>query len=86
MIIMTSSLIVGKSADITRAYYSVIVALLICGAFLLAECGIALDPYNGIDERWVLLVTAFFIGPLQVCLRFIMLSVKDMIQWKNLGL
>jgi len=65
MIIMTASLIVGKSADITRAYYSVIIALLICGAFLLAECGIALDPYNGIEERWVLLVTAFFIGPLQ---------------------
>lgn len=65
IIIMCSSLIIGKQTDKTRAYYSVIIAMLVLGAFGLAECGVSLDANRGSDLRWSLLVVAALVGPLQ---------------------
>ena len=64
-VIMISSLVIGKQTDRTRAYYSVIIALLVCGAFALAECGVSLDADRGTDLRWTLIVVAALVGPLQ---------------------
>lgn len=64
-IIMISSLIVGKQTDKTRAYYSVTIAMLVLGAFGLAECGVSLDANNGRDLRWALIIVAALVGPLQ---------------------
>lgn len=64
-VIMISSLIVGKQTDKTRAYYSVTIAMLVFGAFGLAECGVSLDSNSGGDLRWTLIVVAALVGPLQ---------------------
>ncbi|KAG7338711.1 major facilitator superfamily transporter [Nitzschia inconspicua] len=64
-VIMISSLIIGKQTDKTRAYYSVTVAMLVLGAFGLAECGVSLDSDRGSDLRWSLVVVAALVGPLQ---------------------
>lgn len=64
-VIMISSLIVGKQTDKTRAYYSVTIAMLVLGAFSLAECGVSLDSDRGGDLRWTLIVVAALVGPLQ---------------------
>ena len=64
-VIMISSLIMGKATDHTRAYYSVILAMLVLGAFSLAECGVSLDADRGTDLRWTLIVVAALVGPLQ---------------------
>ncbi|KAL3918364.1 MAG: hypothetical protein SGILL_004272 [Bacillariaceae sp.] len=64
-VIMISSLIVGKQTDKTRAYYSVTIAMLVLGAFGLAECGVSLDSDRGSDLRWSLVVVAALVGPLQ---------------------
>jgi hypothetical protein len=65
VVIMISSLIVGKQTDKTRAYYSVTIAMLVLGAFALAECGVSLDADRGGDLRWSLIVVAALVGPLQ---------------------
>lgn len=65
LVIMISSLIMGKATDHTRAYYSVILAMLVLGAFSLAECGVSLDADRGTDLRWTLIVVAALVGPLQ---------------------
>jgi Major Facilitator Superfamily len=65
VVIMLSSLIVGKQTDKTRAYYSVTIAMLVLGAFALAECGVSLDADRGGDLRWSLIVVAALVGPLQ---------------------
>jgi hypothetical protein len=64
-VIMISSLIIGKQTDKTRAYYSVTIAMLVLGAFGLAECGVSLDADRGTDLRWTLVVVAALVGPLQ---------------------
>jgi hypothetical protein len=64
-VIMISSLIVGKQTDKTRAYYSVTIAMLVLGAFGLAECGVSLDSDRGSDLRYSLVVVAALVGPLQ---------------------
>lgn len=64
-VIMMSSLVVGKQTDKTRAYYSVTIAMLVLGAFGLAECGVSLDSDRGGDLRWSLVVVAALVGPLQ---------------------
>jgi hypothetical protein len=64
-VIMISSLIMGKATDRTRAYYSVILVMLVLGAFGLAECGVSLDADRGTDLRWTLIVVAALVGPLQ---------------------
>lgn len=64
-IIMISSLIIGKFTDTSRAYYSVTIAMLVLGAFGLAECGVSLDSDRGNDLRWCLIVVAALVGPLQ---------------------
>ncbi|KAL3923570.1 MAG: hypothetical protein SGILL_001583 [Bacillariaceae sp.] len=64
-VIMISSLIIGKQTDKTRAYYSVTIAMLVLGAFGLAECGVSLDSDRGSDLRWSLVVVAALVGPLQ---------------------
>ena len=64
-VIMISSLIIGKQTDRTRAYYSVILAMLVLGAFGLAECGVSLDADRGSNLRWTLIVVAALVGPLQ---------------------
>ena len=65
VVIMISSLIIGKQTDKTRAYYSVTIAMLVLGAFALAECGVSLDADRGGDLRWSLIVVAALVGPLQ---------------------
>ena len=65
VVIMISSLIVGKQTDRTRAYYSVTIVMLVLGAFALAECGVSLDADRGGDLRWSLIVVAALVGPLQ---------------------
>jgi hypothetical protein len=64
-VIMISSLIVGKFTDHTRAYYSVIIGMLVLGAFGLAECGVNLDSDKGTELRWSLVIVAALVGPLQ---------------------
>lgn len=64
-VIMISSLIIGKQTDRTRAYYSVILCMLVLGAFGLAECGVSLDADRGSNLRWTLIVVAALVGPLQ---------------------
>lgn len=64
-IIMISSLLIGSKTDKTRAYYTVIIAMLVLGAFGLAECGVSLDADRGGDLRWSLLIVAALVGPLQ---------------------
>jgi len=64
-IIMISSLVIGKQTDNSRAYYSVTIAMLVFGAFALAECGVSLDADRGGDLRWALIVVAALVGPLQ---------------------
>jgi len=64
-VIMISSLIIGKQTDRTRAYYSMILAMLVLGAFALAECGVDLDADRGSNLRWTLIVVAALVGPLQ---------------------
>jgi len=65
MIIMLSSLIVGKYTDKTRMYYTVAIALLVVGAFALAQCGVRLDEDKGPALRVTLLIVAALVGPLQ---------------------
>lgn len=65
VVIMISSLVVGKQTDKTRAYYSVTIVMLVLGAFALAECGVSLDADRGGDLRWSLIVVAALVGPLQ---------------------
>jgi hypothetical protein len=65
IVIMISSLIIGKQTDKTRAYYSVTIAMLVLGAFGLAECGVSLDADRGGDLRWALIIVAALVGPLQ---------------------
>ena len=64
-VIMVSSLIVGSLTDKSRAYYSVVIGMLVMGAFGLAECGVNLDSNKGADLRWSLIVVAALVGPLQ---------------------
>ena len=64
-VIMISSLVVGSQTDKTRAYYSVIIGMLVLGAFGLAECGVSLDSDRGSELRWSLVVVAALVGPLQ---------------------
>ena len=65
LVIMISSLIIGKQTDKTRAYYSVTIGMLVLGAFGLAECGVSLDADRGGDLRWSLILVACLVGPLQ---------------------
>lgn len=65
VVIMISSLIIGKICDKTRAYYSIAIGMLVLGAFGLAECGVSLDANQGADLRWSLIIVALLVGPLQ---------------------
>ena len=65
LLIMVSSLVIGGFTDRTRAYYSVSMAMLVLGAFALAECGVNLDEDRGNGLRWSLLVVGILVGPLQ---------------------
>ena len=66
LLIMISSLVIGGFTDRTRAYYSsVSMAMLVLGAFALAECGVNLDEDRGNGLRWSLLVVGILVGPLQ---------------------
>ena len=65
ILVMISSIFVGKFTDKTRAYFPVVIGLLVLGAFALAECGINLDAERGNALQWSLLLTALLIGPLQ---------------------
>ena len=65
LLIMISSLLIGGFTDRTRAYYSVSMAMLVLGAFALAECGVNLDEDRGNGLRWSLLVVGILVGPLQ---------------------
>eukprot|EP00522_Entomoneis_paludosa_P018925 CAMPEP_0172444332 /NCGR_PEP_ID=MMETSP1065-20121228/4383_1 /TAXON_ID=265537 /ORGANISM="Amphiprora paludosa, Strain CCMP125" /LENGTH=1048 /DNA_ID=CAMNT_0013194821 /DNA_START=135 /DNA_END=3281 /DNA_ORIENTATION=+ len=65
VVIMISSLIIGGLCDKSRAYYSVAIAMLVIGAFGLAECGVSLNADRGSDLRVALIVVAALVGPLQ---------------------
>lgn len=65
VVIMISSLIIGGLCDKSRAYYSVAIAMLVIGAFGLAECGVSLNADRGNDMRVALIVVAALVGPLQ---------------------
>ena len=58
-------MIIGKITDKGRAYYCVVIGLLVMGAFALAECAINLEGERGTSLQWTLLVVAIFVGPLQ---------------------
>ncbi|GKY95428.1 hypothetical protein MPSEU_000504300 [Mayamaea pseudoterrestris] len=64
-VIMISSLVMGQFTDKTRAYYSVIVGMLVLGAFGLAECGVNLAADKGVQLRVSLVIVAALVGPLQ---------------------
>ncbi len=64
-LVMVSSMIIGKITDKRRAYYSVVIVLLLLGAFTLAECAINLEAERGSGLKWTLLILAVFVGPLQ---------------------
>jgi MFS family permease len=65
LIIMLSSLLVGRYADETRRYYTVAICLLVMGAFALAESCVRLDEDDGPQLRLTLLAVAALVGPLQ---------------------
>eukprot|EP00557_Chaetoceros_sp_GSL56_P011164 CAMPEP_0176481464 /NCGR_PEP_ID=MMETSP0200_2-20121128/2838_1 /TAXON_ID=947934 /ORGANISM="Chaetoceros sp., Strain GSL56" /LENGTH=1442 /DNA_ID=CAMNT_0017877679 /DNA_START=223 /DNA_END=4551 /DNA_ORIENTATION=- len=65
VLVMLSSIIVGKITDKTRAYYAVVIGLLLLGAFALAECNISLYDEHTNSLKWSLLCAAILIGPLQ---------------------
>jgi uncharacterized membrane protein len=65
LLVMLSSVFVAKITDRTRAYYTVIIGLLLLGAFALAECNISLYGENVSKLKWSLLLAAVLIGPLQ---------------------
>jgi MFS family permease len=64
-VIMCSSLIIGKLTDRSRAYYSVTIAMLVLGAFGLAQCGVSLNADKGNQLRVSLIIVAILVGPLQ---------------------
>lgn len=64
-VIMISSLVVGQLCDKSRAYYSITIAMLVLGAFGLAECGVSLDADRGNELRLALVIVAALVGPLQ---------------------
>jgi MFS family permease len=64
-VIMCSSLIIGKLTDRSRAYYSVTIAMLVLGAFGLAQCGVSLNADKGNQLRVSLIIVAMLVGPLQ---------------------
>ena len=64
-LVMISSLIVGRLTDKKRAYYCVVIGLLVLGAFTLAECAINLEAERGNSLGFTLLLLALFVGPLQ---------------------
>jgi len=65
ILVMVSSIIIGKFTDKTRAYRFITLSLLFFGAFALAECNINLDAERGVGMKWSLLISALLIGPLQ---------------------
>lgn len=65
VLVMISSIFVAKITDKTRAYYAVVIALLLLGAFALAECNISLYADHTNSLKWSLLCAAILIGPLQ---------------------
>jgi len=65
LLIMISGIVLGKLTDTKRAYYSIVLGLLVLGALFLAECAVHLDSERGIALRWSLLFLAVMIGPLQ---------------------
>ena len=65
-IIMVSSLLVGRLTDRTRAYFGVIILLLVLGGFMLAKCTLCLgDDENNLRINWFWLLVAALVGPLQ---------------------
>ncbi len=65
LLVMVSSLIVGRITDKSRSYYCVVIGLLLLGAFTLAECAINLEAERIENLKWTLLTLAVFVGPLQ---------------------
>lgn len=65
ILVMLSSIVVGKFTDKSRSYYSVVIVLLVLGAFALAECNINLDSQRTGNLKGSLLLAAVLVGPLQ---------------------
>jgi len=65
LLIMLSSLVIGTYTDKTRTYYTVVIVMLVLGAFALAQCGVRLDQEKGSELRMTLLLVAVLVGPLQ---------------------
>lgn len=65
ILVMASSMIIGRITDKKRAYYCVVIGLLVMGAFTLAECAINLEAERGSSLGSSMLILAIFVGPLQ---------------------
>ncbi len=65
VLVMISSIFIGRITDKKRAYHCVVIVLLVLGAFALAECAINLEAERGNGFKWTLLILAIFVGPLQ---------------------
>ena len=66
MVLMISSLMVGKYTDHTRSYYSITILLLVLGGFVLAKCALCLNDEDGnLRINWYWLLVAALVGPLQ---------------------
>jgi len=64
ILVMVASLLVGHGTDRTRAYFTVMLVLLVLGGFVLAGCGMLLvNKVNFLP--WALLGVAVVVGPLQ---------------------
>mmetsp|Transcript_32309 Transcript_32309/g.77229 ORF Transcript_32309/g.77229 Transcript_32309/m.77229 type:complete len:660 (+) Transcript_32309:142-2121(+) len=64
LIIMASSILIGKFTDMTRSYFAVAIIMLVLSVLALAECGVGLDEDHPRDVRWALLLVAGLVGPL----------------------
>jgi len=64
VIIMVSSIYIGRYTDKTRSYFMITLILLVLGVVALAECGVSLDKDREGDVRWTMLLVSALLGPL----------------------
>ena len=64
VIIMVSSIYIGRYTDKTRSYFMITLILLVLGVVALAECGVSLDKDREGDVRWTMLLVSALMGPL----------------------
>lgn len=65
LVLMISSLLVGRLTDQTRAYYAVTIILLVGGGVVLGKCALCLGNDEDYRINWYWLLVATLVGPLQ---------------------